>query len=308
MSEHKLRQRQRQSAERLLRVQQLGERLLSSVHRPIDGLCGSAADVRIDWDSLPASVDPVRGGQVSAERGQRKRYQIESFRIILDAIVGEESLRIVDFCSGSGNFGLALAALLPKERHEQLLVDDRALRGRLGLAATLERQRGRPEAPAAPRGWQAHPGLARGLAHALARMGGGGDGPLAAPAAAAVIRRRGRRREPPPLPCQPACGGDVDGGGEATAGGREDGRRRTPAALAPLAALPMGAEAERTATAAIATAAIATAAIATAAIAIAIICRYGWIRISNIWRRCRWRHVASPPSLSRSRGTSASYT
>ena len=114
MSEHKLRQRQRQSAERLLRVQQLGERLLSSVHRPIDGLCGSAADVRIDWDSLPASVDPVRGGQVSAERGQRKRYQIESFRIILDAIVGEESLRIVDFCSGSGNFGLALAALLPK--------------------------------------------------------------------------------------------------------------------------------------------------------------------------------------------------
>ena len=112
--DHKLRQRQRQSAERLARVQHLGERLLSSVHLPIDGLCGSATDMRIDWNSLPASVDPVRGGQVSTERGQRKRCQIESFRVIIDAIVGDESLHIVDFCSGSGNFSLALAALLPK--------------------------------------------------------------------------------------------------------------------------------------------------------------------------------------------------
>ena len=114
MSEHKLRQRQRQVADRVERVEVLGKRLLPDVHDPINGLCGSESSVRIIWDALPAQVDPVRSGQVSAERGLRKRWQIESFRVILDTIVGDEALRIVDFCSGSGNFGLALAALLPR--------------------------------------------------------------------------------------------------------------------------------------------------------------------------------------------------
>ncbi|KAJ1639189.1 hypothetical protein T492DRAFT_938097 [Pavlovales sp. CCMP2436] len=111
---HNKRQRQRQSAERTARVLALGERLLPQVHEPVLGLCGSQAEVRVDWSSVPASVDPVHSGQISAERGRRKRWQIESFRCILDAIVGDEALCVVDFCCGSGNFGLALAALLPK--------------------------------------------------------------------------------------------------------------------------------------------------------------------------------------------------
>lgn len=80
---------------------------------PVDGLCGSESDERVDWSTVHPSVDPVASGQVSVERGQRKRSQIESFRVILDTLVGDDTLRIVDFCCGSGNFGLALAALLP---------------------------------------------------------------------------------------------------------------------------------------------------------------------------------------------------
>ena len=111
---HKARQRKRQGAERTARVDQLCKRLLPSVAKPVLGLCGLATEERINWSALPPSVDPVRSGQVDAERGQRKRWQIESFRVILDAIVGGTCLRIVDFCCGSGNFGLALAALLPQ--------------------------------------------------------------------------------------------------------------------------------------------------------------------------------------------------
>jgi hypothetical protein len=121
---HKARQRKRQGAERTARVDQLCKRLLPSVAKPVLGLCGLATEERINWSALPPSVDPVRSGQVDAERGQRKRWQIESFRVILDAIVGGTCLRIVDFCCGSGNFGLALAALLvytarsERARHE----------------------------------------------------------------------------------------------------------------------------------------------------------------------------------------------
>ena len=113
-SMHKARQRKRQGAERTARVDQLCKRLMPSVAKPVLGLCGLATEERIRWSALPPSVDPVRSGQVDAERGQRKRWQIESFRVILDAIVSGTCLRIVDFCCGSGNFGLALAALLPQ--------------------------------------------------------------------------------------------------------------------------------------------------------------------------------------------------
>ena len=110
---HKQRQKQRHSAERHARVALLAERLLPLVTDPVAGLCGSESDERVDWSAVHPSVDPVASGQVSVERGQRKRAQIESFRVVLDTLVGEEALRIVDFCCGSGNFGLALAALLP---------------------------------------------------------------------------------------------------------------------------------------------------------------------------------------------------
>lgn len=111
---HKQRQKQRHIAERHARVQLLAERLLPLVTDPVDGLCGSESDERVDWSAVHPSVDPVASGQVSVERGQRKREQIESFRVILDTLVGDDTLQVVDFCCGSGNFGLALAALLPR--------------------------------------------------------------------------------------------------------------------------------------------------------------------------------------------------
>ena len=70
------------------------------------------------------------GGRLGTARGRRKRWQIESFWAVLSVLAdnaaaaessSHKSLRIVDFGAGSGNFSLALAALLPA--HSFTLVD-----------------------------------------------------------------------------------------------------------------------------------------------------------------------------------------
>jgi hypothetical protein len=47
----------------------------------------------VDWDALPASVDPARGGRLGTKavcaRGQRKRWQVESIFTILHPLVEE---------------------------------------------------------------------------------------------------------------------------------------------------------------------------------------------------------------------------
>ena len=96
---------------------------------------------RVDWASMPASLDPARGEvgaggiigggkEGAAERAERKRWQVESVYCallsIVDALVPPQStkdngasggarsklLRVVDFGSGSGNATLAIAWLL----------------------------------------------------------------------------------------------------------------------------------------------------------------------------------------------------
>ena len=93
---------------------------------------------RVDWASMPASLDPARGEvgaggiigggkEGAAERAERKRWQVESVYCALLSIVdallppqptkakgasGSKLLRVVDFGSGSGNATLAIAWLL----------------------------------------------------------------------------------------------------------------------------------------------------------------------------------------------------
>ena len=119
--EHKQRQRDRQRLARAARCAAVAERLRPLLPLPTAGLCGnSGGPPRVDWDSLPACVDPLRGGRLSPARGERKRWQIESVWSVLAPLVelvpegAAGGVRIVDFGSGSGNFSLALAALLPR--------------------------------------------------------------------------------------------------------------------------------------------------------------------------------------------------
>jgi SAM-dependent methyltransferase len=116
---------------------------VSEVHREACGLkpegSPDAADEhvppgRIDWDAMPASLDPARGedggggivagGKDGAEaRAERKRWQVESVYCALLSIVDgpAKMLRVVDFGSGSGNATLAVAWLLRERCHFVLL-------------------------------------------------------------------------------------------------------------------------------------------------------------------------------------------
>ena len=105
---HKTRQRHRQTAAHRAS-------LLSLVDAARLG--GSPEIERVAWASVPASVDPARGGGLDpAARGARKRWQIESLYTLLSSALGaaDAPLNIVDFGAGSGNCSLALAALLPR--------------------------------------------------------------------------------------------------------------------------------------------------------------------------------------------------
>ena len=120
MQSHKRRQRGRQQAARQERCAAVAERLRPLLRRPVPNLCGWAGGApRVDWASLPPSVDPAESSRLSAERGQRKRWQVESVLAVLEPLLdgyraggGASPVRIADFGSGSGNL-LALAALLP---------------------------------------------------------------------------------------------------------------------------------------------------------------------------------------------------
>lgn len=129
-------------------------------HRQGDGMEASAEPVapagRIDWASMPASLDPARGEvggggiigggkEGAAERAERKRWQVESVYCALlsivnaldssqsieeigecdearNAIGGSKVHRVVDFGSGSGNATLAIAWLL-RDRCSFVLLD-----------------------------------------------------------------------------------------------------------------------------------------------------------------------------------------
>ncbi|XP_076467808.1 glutathione S-transferase C-terminal domain-containing protein-like [Babylonia areolata] len=88
--------------------------LTSMKDRGIEPVVGShprGSDVKLDWDSLPASVHP-RQGQVPAKRVERKCQQLENLVTAVMEVARPGDV-IVDFCSGGGHLGLAIAHLLP---------------------------------------------------------------------------------------------------------------------------------------------------------------------------------------------------
>lgn len=60
-----------------------------------------------DWAEVPYGVDPLHGG-LPVKRAERKRRQIENLSNAASALVQPGDV-IVDFCSGAGAVGLALA-------------------------------------------------------------------------------------------------------------------------------------------------------------------------------------------------------
>jgi len=76
---------------------------------------------QVDWLSVPAEVDPARGGGLGgkvsgdiATRAIRKRLQVESFVSVLrGGMLLPKGATVVDFGSGSGNLTLPLAYLFP---------------------------------------------------------------------------------------------------------------------------------------------------------------------------------------------------
>ncbi|XP_013387274.1 glutathione S-transferase C-terminal domain-containing protein [Lingula anatina] len=75
-----------------------------------DHPCGS--DVHLDWDSLPAGVHPKQG-ELPKSRIERKCQQLENLASAVVKIAKPGDV-IVDFCSGGGHLGIAIAYLLPE--------------------------------------------------------------------------------------------------------------------------------------------------------------------------------------------------
>ena len=79
----------------------------------------------IDWSIVPESIRPekiILNNKNGVKRGTWKKYQVETFYQLLQPLLGgKKCFRIVDFGSGTGNIGLALAWLFPK--HKFICVD-----------------------------------------------------------------------------------------------------------------------------------------------------------------------------------------
>ncbi|XP_022084525.1 glutathione S-transferase C-terminal domain-containing protein-like [Acanthaster planci] len=67
-------------------------------------------NIQLPWDTFPEYVNPSK--DVSEERAMRKRQQIENLVAAVKMITKSGDI-IVDFCSGGGHVGIALAHCLP---------------------------------------------------------------------------------------------------------------------------------------------------------------------------------------------------
>ncbi|KAL8575601.1 hypothetical protein ACOMHN_028622 [Nucella lapillus] len=70
------------------------------------------SEVGLDWDSLPSAVHP-REGEVPTKRVHRKCQQLQNLVTAVLEVARPGDV-IVDFCSGGGHLGLAIAHLLPR--------------------------------------------------------------------------------------------------------------------------------------------------------------------------------------------------
>ncbi|KAL7551302.1 hypothetical protein ACHAWF_014481 [Thalassiosira exigua] len=127
--------RRRERAERLLDAVEAGGLPPLGLGTPpltdADAACGAADDdvptllvppsSRIDWDSVPPDLDPVRGGKLrgGTDRGRRKRRQVEAFHHAVTSLLDSAGaataggrFTIVDAGCGAGNLAIPLAGLL----------------------------------------------------------------------------------------------------------------------------------------------------------------------------------------------------
>ncbi|XP_064191241.1 glutathione S-transferase C-terminal domain-containing protein [Anguilla rostrata] len=91
----------------------------------------------LDWESLPAAVNPTEG-KMSDVRALRKRQQLNNL-VAMVTRLARSGDTVVDFCSGGGHVGIALAHTLPDcqvvliENKEQSLVRAESRCAELGL-------------------------------------------------------------------------------------------------------------------------------------------------------------------------------
>ncbi|KAA0721982.1 Glutathione S-transferase C-terminal domain-containing protein [Triplophysa tibetana] len=91
----------------------------------------------LDWDSLPAAVNPTEG-KMSDARAVRKQQQLNNL-VAMVTEMARPGQTVVDFCSGGGHVGIVLAHTLPKcqviliENKEESLVRARERSAQLGL-------------------------------------------------------------------------------------------------------------------------------------------------------------------------------
>ncbi|XP_073717108.1 glutathione S-transferase C-terminal domain-containing protein [Misgurnus anguillicaudatus] len=91
----------------------------------------------IDWESLPAAVNPTEG-KMSDARAVRKQQQLNNL-VAMVTEMAQPGQTVVDFCSGGGHVGIVLAHMLPKcqviliENKEESLVRARERCTQLGL-------------------------------------------------------------------------------------------------------------------------------------------------------------------------------
>eukprot|EP00936_MAST-01D_sp_MAST-1D-sp1_P001792 g1792.t1 len=77
------------------------------------------APLKLDWEQLPAALDPGRNGKAGyalpQARAERKRAQVESLLAIAAVVLPDSGeAAIVEFGAGCGHVGLLLAHLYPK--------------------------------------------------------------------------------------------------------------------------------------------------------------------------------------------------
>lgn len=92
-------------------VFQAFKKLQEAEIKPCIGKHPRGENVTIAWDSLPSGIHP-REGDVPEKRTSRKCQQLENLVTAVQAVAKPGSA-IVDFCSGGGHLGIALAYLLP---------------------------------------------------------------------------------------------------------------------------------------------------------------------------------------------------
>jgi primosomal replication protein N len=74
------------------------------------------AEYEIDWNCMPAAIDPIN--YMKKDRAIRKRQQLQNIISCISMIINSsannnssKTIRVVDFCCGSGHVGLPLAYL-----------------------------------------------------------------------------------------------------------------------------------------------------------------------------------------------------